>query len=426
MSSCENVLAKAMSTKALIAACPNPVIVTDYSGLGVTNLTWLCTQAEAVEVRVDAPDGPLLSRTGPTGDVVTGKWVRDGMRFFLVDVSAGRPGETLASVTVQVISSRFTSDLPARPHPGAPAGLGEGFPRVLVGGWFSFLGAGATAGDVLSRNLVCEWLGKSAIAYDVAAARPFAGGVDWETADPSNYSHVVFVCGPFDSSELTRRFLRRFSGRRMVGLNLSMIQPLDQFNPFDILFERDSSAAARPDLVFLASRESVPVAGLVLVEPVAEYQDRAMHEYANQALLSLATEREITVVEIDTRLESNITGLRSAAEIENLIARMDVVLTTRLHGLVLALKNGVPALAVDPHSGGSKVVRQARTLGWSAAFTAEELSSEALHSALDYCLSEGARSQARECRERARSLVAQLRDEFVATLRKEVHRLSDT
>lgn len=31
-----------------------------------------------------------------------------------------------------------------------------------------------------------------------------------------------------------------------------------------------------------------------------------------------------------------------------MLRRLDVVVTTRLHGLVLALKNGVPALAVDP------------------------------------------------------------------------------
>lgn len=36
------------------------------------------------------------------------------------------------------------------------------------------------------------------------------------------------------------------------------------------------------------------------------------------------------------------------------LSRMDVVVTTRLHGLVLALKCGVPVLAVDPVAGGER------------------------------------------------------------------------
>ena len=49
--------------------------------------------------------------------------------------------------------------------------------------------------------------------------------------------------------------------------------------------------------------------------------------------------------------------LRTAEEVESLIARMDVVLTTRLHGLVLALKHGVPVVAIDPIAGGAKLRR---------------------------------------------------------------------
>jgi polysaccharide pyruvyl transferase WcaK-like protein len=46
------------------------------------------------------------------------------------------------------------------------------------------------------------------------------------------------------------------------------------------------------------------------------------------------------------------------------IARADVVVTTRLHGLVLALKQGVPVLAVDPVAGGARVATQAAAWGW--------------------------------------------------------------
>jgi polysaccharide pyruvyl transferase WcaK-like protein len=59
--------------------------------------------------------------------------------------------------------------------------------------------------------------------------------------------------------------------------------------------------------------------------------------------------------------------LRTPREVEALIARMDVVITTRLHRTVPALKNGVPAVAINSVSGGAKIKRQAEALGSPAA-----------------------------------------------------------
>jgi Polysaccharide pyruvyl transferase len=68
------------------------------------------------------------------------------------------------------------------------------------------------------------------------------------------------------------------------------------------------------------------------------------------------------------------------------IARADVVVTTRLHGLVLALTQGMPVLAVDPVAGGAKVATQAAAWGWPVLLprsgsrcwtTLEELAKEA-------------------------------------------------
>lgn len=95
---------------------------------------------------------------------------------------------------------------------------------------------------------------------------------------------------------------------------------------------------------------------------------------------------------------------------------MYLVLTTRMHGMVHALKGGVPVVAVDPISGGAKVQRQAKLAGWPAVLTADELSEKTLREALDYCLTSGARDAARACAERARELLLPVRDEFVAAL----------
>ncbi|MEJ7618603.1 MAG: glycosyltransferase [Pyrinomonadaceae bacterium] len=286
--------------------------------------------------------------------------------------------------------------------------------KTLVTGWFSFERMGATAGDLLARDVACEWLAGAGQSYDVALAAPFRGGVDWREVDPQSYSHVVFVCGPFGNGGPIKRLLRRFANCRIIGLDLSMLEPLDQWNPFDALWERDSSVAARPDISFHSRAAKVPIVGVVLVDPQPEYKGKGMHETANKAIKQLVDSRELSAVAIDTRLDLNRTGLRTASEVESLISRMDVVLTTRLHGLVLALKNGVPVIAVDPVAGGAKIKRQADTVGWPLVFTADALAADALQQAFDYCLTEEARVRARQCGERAAQAIEQVGREFIS------------
>jgi hypothetical protein len=297
--------------------------------------------------------------------------------------------------------------------------------RTLVAGWFSFEQMGATAGDLMARDVACDWLERAGHSYDVALAFPFSGGVDWRMVEPRDYSHVVFVCGPFGNGWPITEFLPRFAGCRFVGLNLSMLEPLNAWNPFSLLLERDSSARARPDISFLSRQAKVPVVGVVLIDSQPEYKGKDIHRVANDAVHRFVASREMSVVPIDTCLDRNSTGLRSAAEVESLIARMELVLTTRLHGMVLALKNGVPAIAIDPVAGGGKIQQQAETIGWRLVSTADALADETLQQAFDYCLTEDARAKARECYERAMRTVKEVREEFVSALARTNERAED-
>ncbi len=286
--------------------------------------------------------------------------------------------------------------------------------RTLVAGWFSFEQMGATAGDLFARDLVCEWLRQAGIAHDVALAAPWTGGVDWQRVDPADYSHVVFVCGPFGNGWPVTEFLPRFAGSQLVGVNLTMLEPLEAWNPFDLLLERDSSRFARPDISFLAQQPKAPVVGVVLVHPQKEYGAKARHHEANAAIRRLLDSLEVAVVPIDTRLDENSTGLRTPREVESVIARMDAVVTTRLHGTVLAIKNGVPVVAIDPIAGGAKIKRQAETIGWPVVFAGDELSDEKLAQGLAFCLSEAGRRRALECALRAQDLLQDIRADFLA------------
>ena len=284
--------------------------------------------------------------------------------------------------------------------------------RVLVTGWYSFEGMGASAGDLLARDVVCKWLREAGHPYDVALAAPFTGGIAWEKADPNLYSHVIFVCGPFGNGPPLLEFFERFRACPLVGVNLTMLQPLEAWNPFALLIERDSSRRARPDLVFLSEEPRVPVVGLLLIDAQPEYRDDrrvSVHETIRRFVAG----RPMTVVPIDTRLDVNQTGLGTASEVESLVAKMDVVITTRLHGLVLAIKNGVPAIPIDAVAGGAKITRQVEAIGWPLLLNARDLTEEDIGQAFDYCLTPAARSRAAGCAESAKSALASSRAELI-------------
>jgi len=289
--------------------------------------------------------------------------------------------------------------------------------RTLLAGWFSWPGWGATAGDLIARDLLVGWLRDAGHHVDVANSPPFDGGVDWRRVDPGDYDHVVFVCGPFPRSDATRRFLEHFDGARLVGVNLTMIESLDAWQPFDLLWERDSTVRVRPDVTFLAEAHRVPVLGICLVEPQREHSD-PMHAVADAAVERLARSREAAIVRIDTRLDTGTNPLRTPAEVEALIARVDVLITTRLHGTVLAIKNGVPPLVIDPIGGGAKVEAQAAALGWPRRFKVDRLDEDELSDALDWCLTEEGRNTALACREGALTQLAGLREEVIGALRR--------
>jgi hypothetical protein len=275
---------------------------------------------------------------------------------------------------------------------------------------------GASAGDLLARDVVCDWLDGADCAYDVALARPFSGGVDWQDVAPERYTHVVFVCGPFGNGPPLDGFLKRFEEQHLCGVNLTMLDSLETWNPFDVLWERDSSQRTRPDLVFLSPPAEAPVVGVVRIDAQPEYGSRDRIDAANRAIERLLVSREVASVPVDTRLDVNQNGYASAAQIESVLGRMDAVITTRLHGMVLALKRGVPVVAIDAVAGGDKVTRQAQEIGWPHCLNAETVTDAQLQQALDFCLSsEGAKSAA-ECCQRSRGRLSNLREEFLESL----------
>ncbi|KAB2362762.1 polysaccharide pyruvyl transferase family protein [Actinomadura montaniterrae] len=247
--------------------------------------------------------------------------------------------------------------------------------RVLVTGWPSFLHGEATAGDVLAMEAVRRALDGAGIGCDLAWSPVFRpGGLDLDAADPNRYTHLVFACGPLHGAQV-EELHHRYARCRRVAVGVSVIDPDDPaVTGFDAVLPRDApEAAPRHDLAALPETEEVPVVGVILAPGQREYGTRRRHDAVEAELTAWLAGRACARLPLDTRLDPRDWRLFStAAELESALRRLDAVVTTRLHGLVLALKNGVPALAVDPVAGGAKVAAQARAWSWPALVTTGE------------------------------------------------------
>jgi hypothetical protein len=291
--------------------------------------------------------------------------------------------------------------------------------RALVVGYFS------TVGDIEVLRQVERHLRSADIRYDVGAfdlnvSEHMPDAVDIYRVDPGDYSHLLIVCGPFNSRHLVKvgLDLDRFAHCTRVGVNLTMLQNLEVYNPLDALVGRDSNLWTVPDISFLEDTAKVPVAGLCLARNQPEYGARVRHDVANGHLRRLARRAGLATIELDTEWPGghNTTGVGSPEEFEAICGRLDVMLTTRLHGMALALKNGVPVVALDAIAGGGKVGRQAQAIGWTDVLTIDDVSDDALDASLARCLQPDAGDRARSCADAARAALRSLPDDLATAL----------
>ena len=226
----------------------------------------------------------------------------------------------------------------------------------------------------------------------------------------------MLVCGPLSPKLATWQLVTRFASCRLVALDVSLVDDPDAYARFTAVVARDGHGDSLPDLAFAAPLGRIPVVGVVRVHPQFEYGERGRHAQVDRLIAEQLASRPLVTVPIDTQLDANLRGLRDASEVAALIAKMDAVVTTRLHGLVFALRAGVPAAAVDPVAGGAKVAAQARAVGWPYVLTADALDDDALLQLVDDCLEPAARALALECAERARTRIEdEVRPRFAAS-----------
>ncbi|MFI2432916.1 polysaccharide pyruvyl transferase family protein [Streptomyces sp. NPDC018693] len=269
----------------------------------------------------------------------------------------------------------------------------DGVRRILLTGWFSFPDGEATAGDVLALERVRGVLEGARIPYDIAWSPGFRpGALSLADARPETYSHLVFVCGPLHGPQV-EGLHRRFAGCVRIAVGVSVVDPVGAaVTGFHRVLARDTPASE--PTVDLAARApatpGVPVVGVVLTHGQHEYGPRRRHDQVADRITRWLAGRNCARLELETRLDIHDWRLAATpAQLESVLARLDLLVTDRLHGLVLALRAGVPVLAVDPVAGGAKVTAQARACGWPALLDAERLDTESLERWWNWCLTSG-------------------------------------
>ncbi|WP_225734934.1 polysaccharide pyruvyl transferase family protein [Pseudoclavibacter endophyticus] len=235
------------------------------------------------------------------------------------------------------------------------------------------------------------------IRYETAwspVMRP-PGGLTLDDIDAQAYTHMVFTCGPATGTAIAELHAR-FAHCTRIAIGVSVINPADPVVAgFHRVIARDHPhSEPRPDLAAVAPLASAddlpPVIGVFLTAGQQEYGPRRRHDALIDTVRHWLTGFDAARLDLDTRLDPRDWRLPATPEqLQSVIRRLDAVVTMRMHGLVLALRSGVPALALDPVDGGGKVTAQARALGWPAVLAADAVSEASLHAHFEWCLADG-------------------------------------
>jgi hypothetical protein len=267
---------------------------------------------------------------------------------------------------------------------------------VLV--WWGTWPRGATLGDLLAvENLSAALLAAGvphavlshpshALPTHLAIRRP------WRLA--GQLTMLVFVCGPLVLTKRVRRLLRACDHARKLAAGVSLLERQGPFNALlDGVVARDGMEPASFDLAVARCRPPLERArpagpaqariGLCLRGPQKDYGQARDRSTLVQALFQqVLAAHPGPVVPIDTVLSASNTPQAIQAAFE----AVDLVLTTRLHGSLLALAAGVPVIAVDQVAGGGKLIDVLGRTGWPHLFGAEDCSAEQLSAVMRACL----------------------------------------
>lgn len=275
--------------------------------------------------------------------------------------------------------------------------------------WWGSGPQGATLGDLLAVRNLSAALAERGHAHSIVTHPRFAEPGHLVVDDPARLARgietIVFVCGPLINTSRLSFLFDRFPQARKLAVGVSVLPHEQSFNRrFDGFVARDGMSPSHFDLAIASIQPPSPPpsgrpvrAGLCFRGPQKEHRSAACLSERAEAMLSGVAERfGLEAVPFSTVLGSR----RSAADVEEHFRSVDVVLTTRLHGSLLALAAGKPVIAIDQIAGGAKLLPVVGRTGWPHAMAVDSVSEEGVATILrslldDWPVAEVAQAQCR-------------------------------
>lgn len=248
--------------------------------------------------------------------------------------------------------------------------------RLILCGYFSLKYRTCTVGDLMVLHSLEKWLDSLGYSYDVVADPMLKckNTIREEAIDIKKYYAMIFVCGPLFDIDSLYEYIRKYDGLKRIAVNVSVInEEAKILNLFEYIFPRDSLNYVSLDMALeeiTVTRTSV--VGLIYVGSQIEYPNQ-MHSKVEQIVDTVLSELGYAKIKIDTKIPYNDYGLNSLTEIISVISKTDIVITTRLHGSILAFKAHIPFVAIDPVPKGGKVYKQVNEIGWPYVLNMENL-----------------------------------------------------
>lgn len=263
---------------------------------------------------------------------------------------------------------------------------------TLVCWWGSFDQGGETLGDLWAVCAVVNKLLDTHHQVILAGKTQYSelplGVRSWQEVEPGEVSNLVFVCGPIvgavaEFTSLIQKFAR--CKKIAIGVSILPVGSPKHWNPFEVVIPRDGVIPSWGDIapgcplaVKQGTGKSIaePRVGLCLRGLQSEYGKKScLADQANLLAHTLAAKTKLPVQLLDTKL-NNDPG-RSRQIIEE-FSRCKFIISTRMHGGVIALCADIPALGIDQISGGAKLHSVLFGCGWPYVVRAEEAKSSNL------------------------------------------------
>lgn len=244
--------------------------------------------------------------------------------------------------------------------------------RVLLSffGTIDKKGNVTTIGDLMAIYNVALWLRPHVQKVDVGwngnlfDLNPLC--VSTDDLNKKDYDAMVYVCGPLTAGH--RNFFSQFSSIKKIAIGVSITAAANPGELVDAVYIRDSNSESNFDLaladVGYPHFKAHPKIrddriAICLVGDQAEYgADDGYEKAAN--IVDRATEGYRTVP-VQTLLDPS-RPIPAGVELD--LQSGSSLITTRLHGALLAIYHDVPVISVDQIKGGAKVSRLLSKLDW--------------------------------------------------------------